>query len=94
MLRRTVGGHTPLFSTVVSQCNIDSRHKNDAAMTMLLLEHGADPNVRVSIRKQLRDWDDESMHEYRDVTPLSYGQSFHAQRFVDPTVLQLLDKVQ
>jgi hypothetical protein len=46
-----------------------------------LLEHGADPNARASIRKQLHFVPDESMHEYRDVTPLGWGELFHGQRY-------------
>ena len=43
----------------------------------LLLDHGADPNVRASLRKRLLFVADESMHEYRDVTPLLWGERFH-----------------
>jgi hypothetical protein len=70
------GGHTPLFGCVVSQafmCRLDQ----DAAFARLLLDHGADPNARASLRKRLRFVPDESMHEYRDVTPISWGQRFH-----------------
>jgi hypothetical protein len=70
------GGHTPLFGCVVSQAYI-CRLQQDAQFTRLLLDHGADPNARASLRKQLRFVADESMHEYRDVTPISWGERFH-----------------
>lgn len=70
------GGHTPLFGCVVSQSYICGRQR-DAAFARLLLDHGADPNARASLRKRLRFVADESMHEYRDVTPLAWGQRFH-----------------
>jgi ankyrin repeat protein len=70
------GGHTPLFGCVVSQAYL-SRRQQDAAFARLLLDHGADPNVRASLRKQLRFVPDESMREYRDVTPISWGERFH-----------------
>jgi ankyrin repeat protein len=70
------GGHTPLFGCVVSQAYM-CRLQRDAAFARLLLDHGADPNARASLRKRLRFVPDESMHEYRDVTPLSWGQRFH-----------------
>jgi len=70
------GGHTPLFGCVVSQSYLCQRQQ-DAAFARLLLDHGADPNARASLRKKLRFVPDESMHEYRDVTPLSWGQQFH-----------------
>jgi ankyrin repeat protein len=70
------GGHTPLFGCVVSQAYLCGRQR-DAAFARLLLDHGADPNARASLRKQLRFVADQSMHEYRDVTPLSWGERFH-----------------
>jgi hypothetical protein len=70
------GGHTPLFGCVVSQAYICGRQK-DAAFARLLLDHGADPNARASSRKRLRFVPDESMHEYRDVTPLAWGERFY-----------------
>ncbi|MFZ1142679.1 MAG: ankyrin repeat domain-containing protein [Candidatus Sulfotelmatobacter sp.] len=70
------GGHTPLFGCVVSQAYLCGRQQ-DAAFARLLLDHGADPNVRASLRKRLRFVPDESMHEYHDVTPLSWGERFY-----------------
>jgi ankyrin repeat protein len=74
------GGHTPLFGCVVSQAYLCGRQR-DAEFARLLLDHGADPNARASLRKQLRFVPDETMHEYRDVTPLAWGERFHGQRF-------------
>ena len=82
------GGHTALFGCVVSQPYRNGRRST--AMAELLLDHGADPNVRASLRKQLRDTDDDSLHEYRDVTPLGWGAAFHDQAFVNPAVVALL----
>ena len=56
----------------------------------LLLDHGADPNVRASLRKRLRFVADESMHEYRDVTPLAWGGRFHDQDWVSKPVMRLI----
>jgi hypothetical protein len=70
------GGHTALFGCVVSQSYM-CRRQQDAEFARLLLDHGADPNVRVSLRKRLRFVPDESMHEFRDVTPISWGEQFH-----------------
>jgi len=74
------GGHTPLFGCVVNNSYLCGRQR-DGAFTRLLLDHGADPSVRASIRKQLHFIPDESMHEYRDITPLGWGQQFHGQRY-------------
>src|SRR5579862_3826339 len=70
------GGHTPLFGCVVSQAYL-CWLQHEPAFARLLLDHGADPNTRASLRKQLRFVPDQSMHEYRDVTPLSWGERFH-----------------
>jgi ankyrin repeat protein len=74
------GGHTPLFGCVVSQAYLCGR-QGDAAFARLLLDQGADPNARASLRKQLRFVPDETMHEYRDVTPLAWGERFHGQSY-------------
>lgn len=70
------GGHTPLFGCVVSQSYLCGRQQ-DGAFARLLLDHGADPNARASLRKRLRFVPDETMHEYRDVTPMAWGERFH-----------------
>ena len=80
------GGHTALFGTVVSQPAFwvnRRRRTDDAPMAQLLLDHGADPNVRASLRKQLHPgYGDYPLREYRDVTPLSWGRRFEEKRFV------------
>ncbi len=70
------GGHTPLFCCVVSQAYMCGRQR-DAKFTKLLLDHGADPNLIASLRKQLRFVPDETVHEYHNVTPIAWGQQFH-----------------
>lgn len=78
------GGHTPLFATIVSQPNFWMNHKQlpqRAPFTELLLAHGADPNVRASLRKQLHPgyaprYDVEKVYEYRNVTALGWGRQF------------------
>jgi hypothetical protein len=76
------GGHTPLFGCVVNNSYLCGRQR-DAEFARLLLDHGADPNARASLRKQLHFVPDETMHAYRDVTPLAWGDQFHGQRYHD-----------
>ena len=83
------GGHTPLFGCVVSQAYRCGRQQ-DAACARLLLEHGADPNPRASLRKRLRFVADESLHEYQGVTPLAWGERFHDQDWVSRPALRLI----
>jgi hypothetical protein len=88
------GGHTALFATVVSQPNFWMNHNRQpqvAPFTQLLLDHGADPNARASLRKQLHPgYGEDTMHEYRDVTPLSWGERFHNQIFASRPAMQLI----
>ena len=81
-----IGGHTALFGCVVRQSSI---HDSDV-LAKLLLDRGADPSVRASLRKQLVGTSDETMHLYRDVTPLSWGQRFHDRDFVSQAAMRLI----
>lgn len=83
------GGHTPLFGAVISQVHC-ARRREDDTYARLLLGHGANPNARASLRKRIRFIDDESMHEYRDVTPLTWGRRFHDQAWVSTAAMRLI----
>jgi len=95
------GGHTPLFCTVVSQPNFWMNYiagrPQVAPLAQLLLDHGADPNVRASLRKKLHpgygpQYDVENVYEYRDVTALSWGKRFHAKVFVSGPAMRLIEE--
>jgi ankyrin repeat protein len=78
------GGHTPLFHAVVTL------GKRDDAKARFLLEHGADPNPRVTIRKKLRHMgaqEKEKMVEFHQVTPLGYATRFQEQDWVSGPAL-------
>jgi hypothetical protein len=93
------GGHTALFATVVSQPNFWMNYQQRpqaAPATQLLLDHGADPNVRASLKKRLHPgygpkYDVNKTYEYRNVTPLGWGRQFHARVFVSEPALQLIE---
>ena len=88
------GGHTALFATVVSQPAFwmnRGASPPDAPFTRLLLDKGADPNVRASLRKQLHPgYGEDTLREYRDVTPLSWGERYHHKAFVSGPAMQLI----
>jgi hypothetical protein len=88
------GGHTPLFATVVSQPTFWMNHREqvpEAPFTRLLLDHGANPNARASLRKQLHPgYGIEGMHENRNVTPISWGEQFHFRRLVNTAAMRLI----
>lgn len=75
------GNHTPLFNIVVSQAYRCGRQR-DAALASLLIKHGADTTHRATVRKGIRFIEDESVHEYHDVTAEEYGRTFHARPWV------------
>jgi hypothetical protein len=88
------GGYTALFATVVSQPNVWINHRgrtSDAAFTRLLLDHGANPNARASLRKRLHPgYEIDGLHEYRNVTPIAWGQQFVFKKLVDPEAMRLI----
>ena len=62
-----------------------------APFTELLLDHGADPNARASLRKQLHPgYGPDTMHEYLDVTPLGWGERFPRKIFVSQAAMRLI----
>lgn len=63
-----------------------------ARFTRLLLDRGADPNVRASLRARLEEGHGGgSLREYRDVTPLGWGERYDAQIFVSRQALGLIE---
>ena len=88
------GGHTALFATVVSQPNFWMNHHGErpsAPLTQMLLDRGADPNARASLRKQLHPgYGEDGMHEYRDVTPRAWGERFRRKIFVNAAAIELI----
>jgi hypothetical protein len=90
------GGYTALFSTVVSQrnfwVNYGKGEPDEARFTRLLLERGADPNLRASLRQRLEPGHGGGpLREFRDVTPLGWGQRFDAKIFVSRESLRLIE---
>ena len=90
------GGYTALFSTVVSQrnfwVNYGKGEPDEARFTRLLLERGADTNVRASLRARLEEGHGGGpLREYRDVTPLGWGEQYHARVFVSRESLRLIE---
>jgi len=88
------GGHTALFNTVVSQPAFWMNHHGgpfEAPFTELLLGRGASPNARASLRKQLHPgYGADVLREYRDVTPLTWGERFVHKKFVSEPAMQLI----
>lgn len=88
------GGHTALFGCVMSQtyrCGV----RRDDGFARLLLDHGADPNLHASLRKRLRfvnDNDDDTLREFRDVSPLSWGERFHEPDWINREAMRLIEE--
>jgi ankyrin repeat protein len=84
------GGQTPLFHTVVTLAAPDD------STARLLLEHGANPNARATIRKQLRDMGDpekELMREFHNVSPIGYASQFQEPGWVNgPAITAIVER--
>jgi ankyrin repeat protein len=81
------GGHTPLYHTVVTLAAPDD------SKAMLLLDRGANPNARATIRKQLRDMGDpekERMREFHNVTPIGYARQFQEPNWVNGSAVNAI----
>jgi len=90
------GGYTALYSTVVSQHNFWVNYRkgqsDDVRFTQLLLDRGAYPNIRASLRARLEEGHGGGpLREYRDVTPIGWGEQYHAQIFVSRESLRLIE---
>ena len=90
------GGYTALYSTVVSQhnfwVNYGKGRPDDGLFTRLLLDRGANPNVRASVRQRLEEGHGGGpLREYRAVTPLGWGEQYHARIFVSRESLRLIE---
>lgn len=90
------GGYTALFSTVVSQRNFWVNYgkgvPDQASFTRLLLERGADTNIRASLRARLGEGHGGGpLREYRDVTALGWGEQYDAKIFVSREALRLIE---
>jgi ankyrin repeat protein len=84
------GGHTALFGSIVSQANFGGKFP-DAPFTRLLLDHGANPNARASLRKRLHPgYEIDGLHVYRNVTPIGWGERFIFRALVCPEGMRLI----
>jgi ankyrin repeat protein len=91
-----IGGYTALFSTVVSQhnfwVNYGKGQPDEARFTRLLLDRGANPNVRASLRHRFEDGHGGgSLRDYRDVTPLGWADRFPQKVFVSRESVRLIE---
>ncbi len=93
------GGHTALFGTVVSFPNFwmnyaggwaHSRKPVEAPFAKLLLDHGADPNARASLREPVTMGDGSTTREHRGLTPLAWGEVFGNKTVVSGPAMRLI----
>lgn len=88
------GGHTALFSAVVCYANFWGNYggkTSESPMTKLLLEHGANPNARASMRERTLDgnpYERTGVREHHDITPLEWGRRFHNPIVVNRSAME------
>lgn len=93
------GGHTALFNAVVGYPNFwmnftggwaHSRKPQETPFGDFLLDHGADANARASFRiPETRDGHD-TLHDFRDVTPLAWGKAFPMKLVVSEPAMRAI----
>jgi ankyrin repeat protein len=91
-----IGGYTALFSAVVSQhnfwVNYGKGQPDEARFTRLLLDRGANPNVRASLRHRFEDGHGGgSLRDYLDVTALGWADRFPQKVFVSRESVRLIE---
>jgi ankyrin repeat protein len=93
------GGHTALFNAVVSYPYFwmnftggwaHSRKPENTDFASLLLEAGARMDVRASFREADNSLLGPRFHDYRDVTPVQWGERYRNRMVVSEPVLRLL----
>jgi ankyrin repeat protein len=96
------GGHTALFGAVVSYPNFwmnyaggwaRDRKPEDPRFARLLLDAGADPNARASLRERVMEGNPyvlREVREHRDLTPLAWGSVFHNRMIVSEPAMRLV----
>lgn len=91
------GGHTPLFNAVVSYPHFwmnytggwaHTRRPKQAVFAELLLDRGADPNARASLRELVQTDDGAVVREHRNVTPIGWGEAFDERMVVSEPALR------
>jgi hypothetical protein len=89
------GGYTPIFSAVVSAPNYWMNKGGgpfNANFAELVLEHGADVNIRASIQKRHHPtYGYGNVTQYRHVTPLTWGEAYEDKSFVNREALALIE---
>ena len=81
------GGHTPLFHAVVTLGRRDEQNAR------LLLDAGADPTIRATLRKTLKDMGDpakEAPREFHNVTAIEFAAQFIEPGFVSQPAVELI----
>jgi ankyrin repeat protein len=80
------GGHTPLFNAIVKM-----GQRSDALIVRALLDRGALPGIRATMRKYL-DWcETPRWHEARNVTAAEWGRGFPERDWVNEQALEVLE---
>jgi hypothetical protein len=95
------GGHTALFGAVVSYPNFwmnytggwaHSRKPETAPFAELLLDRGANPNARASLRQRVPSEQGTVLREYPDITPLGWGKAFPLKIVVSEPAMKVIEE--
>jgi hypothetical protein len=92
------GGHTALFNAVVCYANFWDNYRRESGespFARLLLDHGAQPNHRASLRaRYLVNYQADDLAgttEARNVTPIGWGRLFGYRMVVSEAAMRLIE---
>ena len=93
------GGHTALFNAVVCYANFWGNYRggsDDSPFARLLLDHGANPNARASLRARYTiNYQADNLTgtmEALDVTPIGWGRAFGYRLVVSEPAMRLVSE--
>ena len=89
------GGYTPLFHAVVCYANFWANYRGEAAgvrVVKLLLDRGADVNIRSSIRGMFEEDGRKVWKEFRNATPLSWGDAYLNRILVSEPAMRMIEQ--
>ena len=93
------GGHTALFNAVVCYANFWGNYRggsDDSPFARLLVDHGANPNARASLRARYTiNYQADNLTgtmEALDITPIGWGRAFGYRLVVSEPAMRLVSE--
>jgi hypothetical protein len=95
------GGHTPMFNALVSYPHFwmnftggwpGTQKPLEPTFARLLLDYGADPNARASLREPGGTEEKPAFRDHHDITPLRWAEVFRDRMIVNGAAVKLIEE--